>query len=54
MAFLDVNRLPVNDRGEVWNNGAMVGMMPAGGGMPGGGGGGGVSRADLARAIICS
>src|SRR5262245_17377931 len=42
---LNLNNLPVNDRGEVWYGGQMVGQMP-------GGGGGGVSRADIAQAIM--
>src|SRR5262245_23226010 len=45
MAFLDINNMPVNDRGEVWNNGQMVGMMP-------GGGGGGIGRDEIAAAIM--
>ena len=44
---LDINNMPVNDRGEVWYGGQMVGQMPGGGG-----GGGGTSRADIAQAIM--
>ena len=42
---LNLNNLPINDRGEVWSGGQMVGMMP-------GGGGGGASREQIAQSVM--
>jgi hypothetical protein len=46
MAFMNLNNMPINDRGEVWAEGQLVGQMP------GGGGGVGAGRDAIVQSVL--